>query len=58
MLFLKKTIILQKTNSLTYFLIDYKINSIKVLNSILKKELWSWPILKISIKFNFYNSFF
>jgi len=36
---LKKTIILQKTNSLTYFLIDYKINSIKVLNSILKKEL-------------------
>jgi hypothetical protein len=58
MLNLKKSNLLQKSKSLTYFIIVSKINSIFILSSLKKKELWSWPILSITIKSNTYNSFF
>jgi len=58
MLNLKKSNLLQKSKSLTYFIIVSKINSVFILSSLKKKELWSWPILSITIKSNMYNSFF
>lgn len=41
MLNLKKSNLLQKSKSLTYFIIVSKINSIFILSSLKKKELWS-----------------
>jgi hypothetical protein len=58
MLFSKKVNLLQKSKSLTYFISLYKIKSIFILSSLKKNELWSWPILAITIKSNMYNSFF
>jgi len=58
MLILKKIPLIYFSKSLSYFLQMYKIKSIFLKVSLLKKEIWSWPITIATTKSNLYSSFF
>lgn len=58
MLYINKINIIFYNQSFIYFLQLYKIISLFIINSLKKKEIWSWPILNNSVKFDFYLSFF
>jgi len=58
MLTIKKNNIISFNNSLIFFFQLYKLTSLFMVNSLKKKDIWSWPILNNSVKFDFYLSFF
>jgi hypothetical protein len=58
MLILKKIPLIFFSRSLCYFLQMYKLKSIFLKVSLLKKSIWSWPIIINKTKVNLYSSFF
>jgi hypothetical protein len=56
MLILKKNSFIYFSKSLDYYPLMYKIKSFYINNSLIKKEIWLWPILNNTVEINIYIS--